>query len=244
MKRRRLHGNMAFSGFTLLEVLVAIMILGTVLSTVFASYSGTFRIVSETEAQAEIYSMARTALERMLEDLESVYVPGKGAAGPSGEQQNIFDDDESLPKFEGKDDDLGGRSADSMHFPSRAYIVFGEEDHPWNLVTIRYYVEQDERSGALTLFRSEQTLWEDNRDEASDGLPLCNNLAFVTFQYMGSEDDEQDGWDPEEGMPRMVTISLGFVNPSNPETPIPFTTSIALPAITGDGTEGEWAPPW
>lgn len=62
-------------GFTLLEILLALSILATVLSTVFASYTGAFRLVSETEGQAEIYQMARIALERIVEDLESFYLP-------------------------------------------------------------------------------------------------------------------------------------------------------------------------
>ena len=62
-------------GFTLLEILIAVVILVIVLSTVFASFTGTLRLVSETESQAEVYQMARIALERILEDLESANVP-------------------------------------------------------------------------------------------------------------------------------------------------------------------------
>ena len=65
-------------GFTLIEILIAVLILGIVLSTVYASYTGTFRIVRETETDAELYSMARTVLERMTRDLEAA-APWKGA---------------------------------------------------------------------------------------------------------------------------------------------------------------------
>lgn len=226
-------------GFTLLEVLISIMILVTVLSTVFASYSGTFRIVSETEAQAEIYYMARIALERMLEDLESVYVPEKGKGSSwEGQQETL-----SL-KFEGEDKDVDGQSADSMHFPSRSHIIFEEDDQPWAIVQISYYAEKDEESGSLILFRSEKDLLEETQEDVMDGLPLCENLASIEFRYVGPEGEEQDGWDPEERMPRMVSISLGFVNPSNPESSIQFATSIALPVVTAGGTEEEWASPW
>jgi prepilin-type N-terminal cleavage/methylation domain-containing protein len=39
-------------GFTLIEILLAIFILGIVLSTVYVSYTGTFRIIRETEYDA------------------------------------------------------------------------------------------------------------------------------------------------------------------------------------------------
>jgi len=71
-------------GFTLFELLVAIVIFALVLSTIYASATGTFRVVGETESRAEIYRMARIAMERMLEDLESVYVqeiPSEGGEG-------------------------------------------------------------------------------------------------------------------------------------------------------------------
>ena len=49
-------------GFTLLEVLIALFIFAIVISTIFASYTGTFRIINETEYQADNYGMARIAL--------------------------------------------------------------------------------------------------------------------------------------------------------------------------------------
>ena len=58
-------------GFTLFELLVAIVIFALVVSTIYASATGSFRVVGETESRAEIYRMARIAMERMLEDLES-----------------------------------------------------------------------------------------------------------------------------------------------------------------------------
>ena len=60
------------NGFTLIEILIAIFILAIVLSTVYASYTGTFRIVKDTEYGDDIYSMARSTMERMITDLESV----------------------------------------------------------------------------------------------------------------------------------------------------------------------------
>ena len=224
------------NGFTLLEVLISIMILATVLSTVFASYSGTFRIVDETESQAEIYHMARTALERMLEDLESLFVPAERHKTKENETSDI---DAQRFIIEGIDDDIGGQSADSLRFPSQARIVFGEEGQPRTVAEIRYFVEEEERSGRLTLFREETNLLEANDQESSRGVPLCENLASVEFKYMGLEGDEEDSWDPEQGIPRMVFVSLGFVNPSNPEASLLFTTNIAVPAGIASEVEEE-----
>ena len=63
----------ADSGFTLLEILLAVFILTLVVSAVFGAFRGTFKVVNDTEAQEEIYAAARVALERISEDLASVY---------------------------------------------------------------------------------------------------------------------------------------------------------------------------
>ncbi|MBW1691930.1 MAG: prepilin-type N-terminal cleavage/methylation domain-containing protein [Deltaproteobacteria bacterium] len=47
------------AGFTLIEILIAIMIFATLLTTIYTSYTGTFRVIEDTESQAEIYRMAR-----------------------------------------------------------------------------------------------------------------------------------------------------------------------------------------
>ena len=60
-------------GFTLFEILIAMFIFGVVVSTIFTSYTGTFKIIEETESQADIYAMARVAMARLQEDLESVH---------------------------------------------------------------------------------------------------------------------------------------------------------------------------
>ncbi len=71
-------------GFTLLEILIAMFIFGVVLTTIFTSYTGTFRIIDETESQTDIYAMARTVMIRMQEDLESVHFKETGSSKSEG----------------------------------------------------------------------------------------------------------------------------------------------------------------
>ena len=105
-------------GFTLLEILIAVFILAIVLLTIFTSYTGTFRIIDEAESQADTYGMARIALERMLEDLESIYFP-KTSKTLESEGATI-----QPTRFVGEDKEIKERSADSLRFLSRAHIVF------------------------------------------------------------------------------------------------------------------------
>jgi general secretion pathway protein J len=204
-------------GFTLLEILLALSILATVLSTVFASYTGAFRLVSETESQAEIYQMARVALERVLEDLESFYLP---------EQSETSEAQEIEPLFE--------FANSSLRFPSRAHLVFGKEDQSWGATEISYFVEESDGEEGKILYRQERQPWggEETSEGGEGGLPLCERLASVRFSYLDAEGEETEDWDPssEDEMPKLVSIAIEFLNPSDPETPLKFATSVALQA--------------
>ena len=127
------HSNsthMTFQGgFTLLEVLISIFILVTVLSTVFASYTGTFHIIGETESQAEVYQMARVAFERMSDDLQSVY-----AYTPESSKVSEPPDAESL-SFVGE--------STKMDFSAKAHLGFGKEIRFGQIAVITYSGEQD-----------------------------------------------------------------------------------------------------
>lgn len=223
MKPSKLRPVKDRNGFTLLEILIAIFILATVLSTVFASYTGTLRVVRETESQAEIYQMARISFERILEDLESAYMPEKSKTLESKDTEQPFE-----------------FANTSLRFPSRAHLVFGEEDQPWRTTEISYYVEEADGGEGLILYRRDRPQWEEVPEEGGGGLPLCERLVSVNFTYVDAEGEENEDWDPasEEGMPKIVSVALEFVNPSDPETPFKFATSVALRVSEVNEEEG------
>jgi prepilin-type N-terminal cleavage/methylation domain-containing protein len=222
------------SGFTLFELLVAIVIFVLVLSTIYASATGTFRVVGETESRAEIYRMARIAMERMLEDLESVYVQEMPSGGSPAS------DTLAMPSFLGEDKEINGRSADSLRFTSRAHVNLGGQEKDPGAVEINYYVRESDRDEGLVLYRDErpifQVLWSPEED--TGGLVLCEKLRSVDFSYHGKDDEIQDDWDSDSEehkgvLPRMVTLSLEFNGGPDTNVPLRFMTRAALPAEQG-----------
>jgi prepilin-type N-terminal cleavage/methylation domain-containing protein len=215
MKPSKLRPVKDRNGFTLLEILIAIFILATVLSTVFASYTGTLRVVSETESQAETYQIAGIAFERILEDLESAYMPENAKTSESEGTEQPFEFTNT-----------------SLRFPSRAHVVFSEEDQSWGTSEISYEVGEGDAEEGKTLYRREKPEWgeEEASEEGDGGLPLCEKLVSVNFTYYDAEGKDTQDWDPEskEGMPKIISVALEFINPSNPETPLKFATSVAL----------------
>lgn len=218
------------SGFTILEILIAIVIFVTLLTTIYASYTGTFRVIGDTESQAEIYQMARIAMERMLEDLESLYIQeGSRNAGSEGSTENLF-------QFLGEEREIMGQRADTLRFLSSAHIDFSGNNPGYGATQIGYYVKESNNGESFILYRTDNPLLKEPYppDEMSGGLVLCEGLVSVSFTYYGEDGQTSNSWDSnsagtESKIPKAVSISLEFINASNPELPVKFTTSVALP---------------
>ena len=75
-------------------------------------------------------------------------------------------------------------------------------------------------------------------EEETGGLVLSERLASVTLTYRDENGDVREGWDSDseelkDKTPKMVSISLEFQNTLNPDVPLTFMTSIALPIEQG-----------
>ena len=222
-------GNLSnSSGFTLVEILIAIFIFAIILSTIFTTYTGAFRVMDQTESQAGIYAMARTALERMIEDLESVYVI------PGAYTKKTEADTQGSDLFIGEKKEINGRPFDTLRFLSRAHIGFNDTEPDSGVTRIAYYaVESDQENGA-TLFRSDTPEFEEEPEEGSGGVPLCEGLSSVDLTYYSGDGKPHERWDSTKeefdgNLPVMVLISLEFVNKTDPESPIRFSTGVSLP---------------
>ncbi len=217
------------AGFTLLEILLAMFIFTIVLSTLYTAYTGTFRNVDETEYQADIYRMARIALERITEDLESAYIP-PWAVSPEPGGENL-----QPPPFVGEDVQISDRNADTLLFFSRAHLVFDEEELDTTTARISYDVrESEEGEEVFALYRSDTPSLEEAPEKGAGGLILCDGLHAVNFTYYDDEGRGYDRWDSaneefKDKLPVMVSIVLEFVDKRNPEAPLKFVSAVALP---------------
>jgi general secretion pathway protein J len=218
------------TGFTLVEILIAVFIFGIVITTIYTSYTGTSRVVNETEYQADIYRMARITLERIHEDLESVYI----TQGADGEPSGLDEENGGASDFIGEDAEINGRDADSLRFTSRAHVVFSERDQVTGTAEIEYYISENDEQGHLVLYRSDTPELAAAPREGTGGLVLCEKLASVNFTYYDANWEEHTNWDStaegfKDTIPKLVSVSLEFQNQLDPEAPFKFFTTVALP---------------
>lgn len=212
-------------GFTLLEITVAMAIFAIIVSLIFPAYTGTYRNIDIAETQADIYEMARTTLIRIIEDLESAYIPRE-----SGNPQ----EDENTGSFTGQNEFIEGRRADRIRFFSKSHIDVTETIIEGGDAKIAYYPLLKEDQG-ISLYRSDTPGTVEWPEENTQGWIICEGLYSISLTYTDKEGDTQDDWDdsssgsPDARLPSIVNIRLEFIDKENPEKPITFNTAVALP---------------
>jgi len=211
-------------GMTLLEIMIALLILGTVVTMVSVTLSGSLKVLNATMDKGEVYHRAQITLERISEDLASA----------------ILVDDVD---FVGNDEQQVSGQADTLQFTSTAHVVFNQETDRPGLAVISYTVGEDpDREGELVLYRSDELLAKgivnDGQADQQNGYLLCDRLRSVNFRYYGADGEEADEWttkveDPADKdkrkLPVAVSCTLEFWLDKTQETSIEFSTSVLLP---------------
>ena len=218
------HMNMKGTGFTLLEVLIAIFIFAIVMTTVFGSFNLVFVGVNDIEAGMSRYDVARSCMNRILMDLQAVQLT-------MNPRYKIPDDDAGPDPYRivGDTSDADGESFDRLRFASLAHVPVGQAK--WEGVAeIVYYVEQDGR-GDFVLRRTDRLEPFDEEDAETSDPILCDRVRGLTFTYFDAEGADSEDWDSESdeygyATPTSIEIELVLGTADNSDT---FTTRVHLP---------------
>ncbi|HHO49073.1 MAG TPA: type II secretion system protein [Desulfobacteraceae bacterium] len=209
---------------TLLEIMLALLVLAMVFSMVAVSLSGSLRVIEATREQGEIYFRAQVALQRISEDLASaLLVDG-------------FD-------FIGENTEIDGRPAAALFFTSTAHVVFDPRyDHP-GIAHISYKMVPGEDDGdGMVLVREDRLLGTTAMPESGSEVPvigylLSDRLRSVRCTYFDEIGEEHETWstvaedqdDPSRRkLPVAVQCSLDFWVDRENETSLEFTTKILI----------------
>ena len=96
------------SGFTLMEILIAILILSVVITTVLTSFNMVFSTTEALDNNAAIYESARTCLNQIASDLEQIHISKR----PYYRQPEPQDPPDPY-RIEGVTEDIDGTKAPS-----------------------------------------------------------------------------------------------------------------------------------
>lgn len=215
------------SGFTLMEIMLATIILAMVVSMVTVSLSGSLKVVEATRDQGDLYYRAQIVLERITEDLESAVLTTDSefiaAATDGSDQKQVVVD-----------------------FMSMAHVAFDPEESQDGIARIQYGVMPDpDNDEQLVLLRSDQLLTprdEERDEEFVGGVMLTDRLRALTLSYFNIEGEESDSWDTrveedadeeeinlKRRIPAAVSCRLEFWLDREEETTLTFQTMVNLP---------------
>ncbi len=211
------------SGFTLLEIMVAIFIFAVVITTVFGSFRAVFSSADAVGSDVAVFESARTSLGRMATDLGGIVVSDYPRYN-----KPTFNDPQDPYRLVGDTTDVAGSSFGRLQFASLAHLALNQDPRQ-GVCRIVYYVDQrpDE---SLVLRRADHLYPFPDFEESEDDPILCDNILALEFAYLGAEDEMNDRWDSESAdtdyaTPRAVEIRLTVGTPSRPR---PFTTRVSL----------------
>ena len=213
------------SGFTLLEILVAIFIFAIVITTIFFSYRSVFSNVDVINQSIVPYATAQNCLDRMIVDLQAIHV-----SLPPEFKTPDLDGPTDLFRIVGDALNLGATEFQRLRFASLAHLPLGRKNRNSGIAEIIYYVQAADQDH-FVLKRADKLYNFESHDKPSVDPVLCDNLRALTFKYYDHEGTPYDAWNSsaEEfgyATPAKIAIRLELDGGANP---LVFETMVTLP---------------
>jgi len=187
-------------GFTLMEILLAFLILGIVVTAVLASFNAVFSTTDTLNTSSRYYEMAKSCLNRMTLDLGAIY-----ARQSPPYKKPEFNDPPDSYRLVGATMDVGGTSFATIRFTSGAHVPL-ENTRRQGIAEIIYYA-QALNNGQVVLRRADSLYpYPEFEERASDPV-LCNNLKSLAFKYIDTQGEEFDEWDSDSS-------EVGYATPA------------------------------
>lgn len=178
MKRRE-------SGFTLIEVMIALAILSSITVLIFGSYQQTFKSQRVVEANLSRYRSARLAMDRILRDVQMAYLSNNIVPGTEQTPRTFFDG-------------IRRGDIDELRFTYFGHQRLYAESKESDTAAVSYFGGRDrENSRQLNLYRKETRRIQAERFEAIPGEVelLCEDVVRLEFKYYHPERKEWlDTW--------------------------------------------------
>jgi len=201
------------SGFTLVELLLALFLFAIIAGVVFAAFAAVASGVERGRQSMELYRVGRAALLRMAQELEAALPPPEG----------------STSGFQGKKTS-GGTGQDRIEFLTIPYRRYADRIPSHELCRVAYAVAESQQ-GRTALFREEDCSGDqDERRERATRLELTDLAVSLELTYFDAERD-YDEWPPvrstDQTLPCRVRIVLILRDAQQYERA--FITTVALP---------------
>ena len=193
-------------GFTLVEILIAIFIFSIVVTTAFASYRSILSSVDIVYKDTAYLEMAKDGLNRMMLDLQSVYITSQSNYKPPE-----LDTTSDPYRIVGDTVFEGSEAFSRLRFTSLAHLPMEGETNT-GIAQIVYYVHLS-NNGDYVLRRSDHLYPYPPHEPTGTDPILCRYVRSLSFRYVGPDDEEIERWDSDDSefsyaTPRAVVIEI------------------------------------
>jgi general secretion pathway protein J len=208
-------------GFTLLEVMLAITIMGFISALLWGSFSRTAQIKQRTEAGQDRLHAARVAMMRMTREIEMAFMSNSSNIGFQ-ERRTMF---------------IGSSHADhdELRFSWFGHQRLRADSAESDTAVVMYYVEPDPNDrSAMNLMRRETRRLEqkDPKTIPGEAYILCSGVSRVKFQFYDYKKKEwKEEWntmgaDGLTYLPTHVRVTLGLYDERGQE--MSFTSAARI----------------
>jgi prepilin-type N-terminal cleavage/methylation domain-containing protein len=177
------------NGFTLVEILLAITILGIIMATVLGIFTGIIASSRTAEKRAELYQTGRAVMDLLLTDIRSLY------AQTTGDVQ-VF--------FVGQSEDVEKNGLPRLAFLTTNTLSIGTKRAPY-LSEVDYFLEEDPDNRCYSLWRRAQTPPQEPYDEGGRAVPVCRIVERFDLEFVQGDDIIRD---LENEVPRAIRIDF------------------------------------
>ena len=211
-------------GFTLVETMVAIVMLMIVIGSLYGVFRGANRSISSTDEIADVYQTARILLIEMNRELCSAcQMPGVKTSSLTGKNT---EDGENAPQ------------RDTLTFLTIAHSPVGEAAPAGDLCQVTYAVMSTPSDRPIGLFVDEDFYpgLDSEAKEQQQPTRLSKLVVGLNCKYLdGSTGEWRDKWVDQKEMPRAVRIELALKPERQGAKPIVVSSTANLLAKSAAG---------
>ena len=191
-------------GFTLLEVLLAVSLLGIISLSIFQSMSLSIRAKKSVVALNERYHEGRQVMRRITRELRMAFLRAQPPQETTEEEPAV------ITRMEGEEDEI--------YFATTAHIRTRAEGKESDQAEVAYFLKRPDYETPYrspTLFRRESRRVDHRPDRGGQTWPVVDGVKKFTLEYWDEKKeigDEawQGSWDSDDNqlLPSRIRITL------------------------------------
>ena len=241
------HGSRVTShgtrGFTLIEVMVSVGILGVIMVLIWSSTSQSLRAKDRIEARDMMYHEGQVALKKIADDLAVAFLTKSSATTASATTGST---EAATPAAEGSSarsefrtffvgEDRG--ELDSLKFTSLSHLRLVRGAKESDQCRISYeVVPHEEETGRYNIVRRQQPWLAADEEVGGRGFNLAEKILRFDVQYYDPrKNDWGREWDTnkvdwKDKLPMAVRVTIVYPDPDDENVEVPLTT-VVVPAM-------------